>query len=185
MKSLLALMLVATPAALAAQKSSAPSPSVSASEVSAASIQDFDSFVSKASEPKAWTMTRLHSKTGKWNKQYYRLQGVKFDVVKTNSLVSPARGMVEFPVEVTQSPDFDSEQDAMQSSNLGPLRITYYFTADYSLRSAKWALEKMSYRVGILGRAPDPTMFSASRDEILNDTGFGQGLSRMVSSWVR
>jgi hypothetical protein len=170
--------------AAAGPKHNAPSPKL-ASDVTATSVDEFRAFVKDASTPEAWTHVRQHSKTGKWNKQYFKRGPVKYDVVKTDSLVSPAKGLAEFSVEVRQSEGFDTQEEATVSESLSPLRMTYLFKNDYSLVDGAWALAQISYRTAFADRAPDPTVFTATRDSVLQKAGDGAGLALLLGKWVR
>jgi hypothetical protein len=148
-------------------------------------VADFKRLVASASEPKEWSQVRQHSKTGKWSKQYYSVGQVKFDVKKTDSLVSPAMGIVAFPVEVRQSEFFDTEQEAQGSTALSKLRMTFFYSGKYLLDGANWQVDRFSYNASFGDNPPDPTTATLPREKLIADRDAGTGEAQILAKWIR
>jgi hypothetical protein len=148
-------------------------------------VAEFELIVSSASDPRQWSKVFRHSKNGKWAKQYYSLGQVKFDVWRTDSLVSPAMGLVNFPIEVTQSEFLDTQAEAEQSSSLSKLKVTYFMTGKYLLDDGAWHVDRFSYYAAVGDRAPDPTTVSEGRQDLLDGLKAEAGIARMIEKWIR
>lgn len=118
-------------------------------------IASFQSVVKRGSEPKEWTDVFQNPKTGKWTKRYYFLGEVKYDVKKTDSLVSPIVGLVSFPVKAKFSPQFETEDEASNSTGAYiPLSLSYSVEGQYSANNSAWKLDQFRYK----DTAPDSAL---------------------------
>jgi hypothetical protein len=184
-KALAILVLIAAHAyAGPARNTTADASSASRPQPAADPVADFKSIVSSAADPKEWSTVFQHSKTGKWAKQYYFLGQVKFDVKKTDSLLNPVIGIVNFPLEVSQSEFFDARQEAEQSTALSKLRMTYYLTGKYLFDGGTWHIDQFSYYAAFGGGAPDKTTVSVPREKLVQDLETKSGMARMLEKWI-
>lgn len=110
-------------------------------------VASFQSVVNRGSESKEWTTVHLNPTSGKWTKRYYFLGEVKYDVKKTDSLVSPIIGLVSFPVKVKFSPQFETEDEATKSAGeYIPLSLSYSIEGRYSVSNSAWKLDQFRYK---------------------------------------
>jgi hypothetical protein len=165
--------------------SAPPGPPASLAQTSHDPVIEFKTLVAEASTPAEWSTVYVHSKLGKWAKQYYSLGQVKYDIKKTDSLLSPAMGIVSFPVAVKQSEFFPTRQEAEDSTEFSSLRITYFLTGQYFFSDGIWRVDQFSYYVAVGNRTPDPTTFTTSREQLVQDLKGESGLSRVLEKWVR
>lgn len=148
-------------------------------------ITDFKALVATGSEQKMWTRVRQNNKTKKWSKNYYALGEVKFDIKKTDSLLSPAMGLVSFPITITQSELFDNEQDAAQSTSMSTLRITLYYSGKYLFKDSAWEVDEFSFNAAVGNNPPDPTTVTLNRDQLLRAREAETGEAALIAKWIR
>jgi hypothetical protein len=185
-RTAIAILCILVSASLSAAPGKKPPPATANSQLTASDpVVDFKALVVTASEPKEWIKVRQHSKTRKWSKQYYTLGQVKFDVKKTDSLVSPAVGLVNFPIEVKRSEFFDTEQEAAQSTSLSDQRMTFYYSGKYLLNDGAWQTDQFSYYASFGDNPPDLTTATLSRGKLVRDYEAGTGEAQLLGKWIR
>lgn len=148
-------------------------------------VASFKSLVSFASEPTKWTRVFFHDGKKKWVKHYISLGSVKFDVKKTDSLISPAMGVVAFTIDVVSSEFFDTEQDAAQTATVSDLKVTYFYQGRYIYADKSWQTDQFSYRIAIKDAPPDRMTFTVSRDRLLREQVEEKGNGALLTKWIK
>lgn len=168
-------------AAAAAQPERA---SASAAERAPDPVASFKAFIATASEPRQWERVYEFKKQGKWVKHYYTLDATKFDVQKTDSLISPVKGVVSISLKVVASEFANTEQEAKQSNSLSKANITYLVSAEYLFTDGAWRVDHFSYRANIEGLPSDRTTINAPREKLLRDRGADTNIASILAKWV-
>ncbi|MCC2954533.1 hypothetical protein LK542_02760 [Massilia sp. IC2-477] len=181
----LAFLLTAAVAPAAPVKKVAAAPSTTSQAAVQEQVADFKALVATASEPKTWTRVFLHPRNGKWVKQYYFLGQVKFDIKKTDSLLNPAMGLVNFPVEVKLSDFYATEEEAAQSTTLSDLKVTYFYSGKYLFSDSGWHTDQFSYYAAIGDNPPERTTVQLPRERLLQNREAGKEESQWLYKWVR
>jgi hypothetical protein len=88
--------------------------------------------------------------TKSWKKMHHELdsESAKFDVKKTDSLVSPYVGVLEFVVHERQSPRYSSENSARQATEF-PKTYNMQHRHTYSYQDGKWVLKSKECDAGM------------------------------------
>ena len=149
-------------------------------------VADFKSFVANSSVPTEWTDVVFIPKTQKWKKNYFSLSEVRYDVKKTDSLVSPINGTVSFSIKLRISRFFDTKEEAESSNELWDIGdATYYVTAEYLIDEGKWYLNQFSVRSKFSVDANATETFLLTRTEILAGSTRWTGMRGALQRWVR
>jgi len=149
-------------------------------------VTDFKSLVASASPPKEWTEVTQHPKNLKWLKKYFSTGEIRYDVKKTDSLVTPIKGIVSFPVRVLSSNFYDTKEEAESSTELWDIAdVTYFLTGDYLIDDGKWRLNQFSLRSKFKGNIPEQGPFYMSRDEIEAGSTRWGGIDSILKRWLR
>lgn len=181
---LLALYVLAAYANATSPNKSAPPPVAHASpEVDP--VSQFKKIVSSSSQPEQWTKVYLHTISGKWAKQYFVISNVKYDVKKTDSLVTPVMGIVNFTVAITQSDFFTSKEEAEESTALSKLKMTEFVTGKYLFEDGNWRVDQFSYYAAIGDNPPDRTTVTLSREKIIEGQKRAPQQLSPFEKWIR
>lgn len=149
-------------------------------------VKAFQEIVVTSSEPKEWTRVYLNSRLHKWAKQYYVIGEVKYDVKKTDSLVTPILGLVYFPLAIKQSELFESQLEAEESTGISSSNpgLRYRVTGTYHADDAAWHLTEFQYEdanppiVGVRN-----TKFTATGDSLRTEKN--SALGNALQKWIR
>lgn len=146
-------------------------------------VPAFQSLVADASEPKQWSRLFQNPRTSKWVKQSFLLQDVKYDVKKTDSLVSPIVGTVKFTVAIRITTPVDTEAEAETNTSMAALLPVYEFNGTYTPAEKGWALQEFKYKSMDVGSPLRGQEFTAAPSLIQTqkDTAVGAVLQR----WLR
>lgn len=103
---------------------------------------DFEKFVLAANSEVDGSESVYFDKTiSKWFKCYVRLVDLRYDVKKTDSLLTPMWGIVRFLARFSISQPFDSEQEALAGSVTPWLRRPEYrIELNYGFKDGRWSL---------------------------------------------
>jgi len=82
-----------------------------------------------------------------WAKRKMSLDDIIYDVQKTNSLVTPYLGIVNFKVYLRQTPFFPTGEEAKASGSFGEADDGRACRATYGFQEGKWTLKKCEYHV--------------------------------------
>lgn len=148
-------------------------------------VAQFKLIIATASEPKEWSHVFLHPKFGKWAKQYIVISNVKYDVKKTDSLVTPVMGVVSFSIGITQSEFFDNKQEAEESTTLSKLRVTQFMTGKYLFEDSAWRVEQFRYNAAFGNNPPDNIFVTLTRDMMIQDSEKSAAQAAVLGKWVR
>lgn len=93
-----------------------------------------------------------------WARRYMRIEDVKFDVKRTDSLIAPIVGIVSFKQITEVSPTFPSKAEAegtrLVNNSIPPRRDSVVL--HYVYRDAKWQFRSGEYEVRYEGMGLDP-----------------------------
>lgn len=183
--SLLCALAVVSAVAAPPKKATAAGAPASQAAVAADPVSDFKALVASASEPKEWTGVHQNSRTQKWSKQQFTAGEIKYDIKKTDSLISPVKGLVSFPVTMRMSEYFDTKEDAEAAPVAPTRRLTSYLTGEYDLIDGAWRLDKFSYYSAFGDAAPNRDVETITRDKLTKNLGNGTGMAMILEKWFR
>jgi len=107
-------------------------------------VATFEAFVKHSHEAcAAATPTYLNRYKNQWAKRRFVLEGVKYDVKKTDSLVTPVVGIVQFRLRADQSALFQTRDEAERASEF-PLKSDGFaaVTLRYAFKDDKWTFNE-------------------------------------------
>lgn len=112
-------------------------------------VRSFEQHLALAKEStNSNTSVHFNKRKNGWMKQRYRVIDLKFDVKKTDSLVSPIVGLVSMDLLTEASDAFPSQEEAEKLVSFDPkASITDRMSLSYVYRDAKWTFSKGSYEV--------------------------------------
>ena len=113
-------------------------------------VAAFEALIQRASAatPGSWVYFAQGAK--KWARGYARLDDVKYDVKKTDSLVAPLAAVVTFKLTTSISPRFDSQSEAEATRAIDaslPDRLEVV-ALNYAWRDNRWVLTSGEREVG-------------------------------------
>ncbi len=73
-----------------------------------------------------------------WAKRRFTVSRIKYDVKKTDSLISPLLGMVSFELDIDQSHLYPSKKEAEESTTFELTIPPYNISLNYSYIDSKW-----------------------------------------------
>lgn len=144
--------------------------------------QSFQAIVAQASDTKLGTHVFLNTQS-KWIKQFFYVGEVRYDVKKTDSLITPIVGMVSFPVEMKAAGPFDSREEA--ESAITPTRSVSQYAVDgtYHVRENAWRLSEFKYRDSDASSPLAGSQFTATPEKLV--AGGKETLYPILKNWVR
>lgn len=147
-------------------------------------VDAFKKVIAEASQPASWSYVYLDRQEAKWAKSYVMISDVKYDVRKTDSLISPVIGIVEFSSRMPQSLLFDTQAEAEASTQPAPDEFvpSFGFVANYTYNKGAWTLQKITYRSNRPNSIIGPQ--EATRDYIIQNATDGT-VNRIMMRWVR
>lgn len=148
-------------------------------------VTDFKALVASASSPTEWTNLYQNPKTQKWVKQYFSSGEIAYDVIKTDSLLNPVKGVVSFPVTIRLSDAFDSKEAAENSTSSTNRKLTYFMTGEYFLTEGNWQMKQFSYQVAIGDGPTDRMVEVLPRQKIVDNISNGTGMAVILQKWLR
>lgn len=112
-------------------------------------VRSFEQFLMASKESTNTTTSVFFNKhKNGWVKQRYRVVELKFDVKKTDSLVTPIVGLVTLDLLTEASDAFPSQEEAEKLISFNVMAsITDRMSLTYAYRDSKWAFSKGSYEV--------------------------------------
>lgn len=100
----------------------------------------------------ATTATERHDRPyfnqshAKWSKRRFEIKDVKYDVRKTDSLVTSIVGSVSFELTTTQTPLFQTREEAQQSSAFDPnSQNSFRVNLNFAHRTGIWSFVNGRY----------------------------------------
>ena len=100
----------------------------------------------------ATTATERHDRPyfnqshSKWSKRRFEIRDVKYDVRKTDSLVTSIVGSVSFELTTTQTPLFQTREEAQRSSAFDPnSQNSFRVNLNFAHRTGIWSLVNGRY----------------------------------------
>jgi hypothetical protein len=111
-------------------------------------VQTFDAFLKKATATTASsTPTYFNAYKKQWAKRRFRIEGLKMDVRKTDSLVTPLLGLVSFTLHTEQTDFFPTEQQAKAADKADPKTQTAFeITLRYGFQDSAWVFLDGTHR---------------------------------------
>jgi hypothetical protein len=127
-------------------------------------VEAFELIVTGASTPNSWVKTVQNTKTQKWTIRYFSMNGITYDVKKTDSLVNPIIGVVKFSLDVNQSAAADTQADAESMPDMvrGKYDPQYDMVGTYVFKAGGWHLREFKYT--------DRNVYSGLRGSTLEHT---------------
>jgi hypothetical protein len=189
-RTLLALGMAACISAQAAAPGKAPAtpkrPAQMASPTPAQDpVSEFKALVASASTSTEASNVHQDSKSQRWTKQLYTPGEVKYDVKKTDSLISPIKGIVTFPVTIRTAGPFDTKEQADSSTAFSGRKMTAFITGEYNLVDGAWQLNNFSYQVAFGENPPDRDTITVPRDKLIASEGSAKGIAVILKPWIR
>jgi hypothetical protein len=103
-----------------------------------------------------------------WAKRCFTVSNLKFDVKKTDSLVTPIVGFVNFDLITDQTDLYQTKEEAEASKVFDPKFITpYQISLTYTYRNGKWSFSKGSYES--LNPIMKGKTFSLTKENIISE----------------
>lgn len=146
-------------------------------------VKSFHDFVSSASEPKEWATIRQNARTQKWFKARFTTSDVKYDVRKTDSLVTPITGIVSFLLSVRQSDAFESKDDAERALVSSARGLDFRIEGKYHVVDDDWRVSELrTIDIGP-GSREVPVVLTEAGDELRSKKESNQ--FNMLERWIR
>jgi len=83
---------------------------------------------------------------GGWVKRRFEIVDGKYDVQRTDSLVSPVLGVTGFMLRAEQTPPYPTRAQAEAANAMEPGAVTvYYITLRYTYRDSRWHFKDGEY----------------------------------------
>lgn len=97
--------------------------------------------------------------------KYAILNNYKYDVKKSDSLISPYVGYLEFVFKTYAYKKFDSKEDAYKDNSIDELIITKTYQINYGYQDGKWVATSGEYKLNMFNEEY-PGMKKCSEKEL-------------------
>jgi hypothetical protein len=91
------------------------------------------------------TLVLFNKGKSTWHKRKYTISNIKYDVKKTDSLVSPIVALVTFDLAVEHSVPFQTKEEADAVTDYTEFKMTNGVTLNYALTSGVWVFKGGMY----------------------------------------
>lgn len=116
-------------------------------------VKKFEAFLMEA-EVATNTKSSVRPIQGGWRKYRYAVNDVKYDVTKTNSLVSPIIGTVSFYLRTEVGEKYSSQEEADTLTTFDSAGVVVdEVSITYSFNNEKWRINKATYKNILWGKA--------------------------------
>lgn len=118
------------------------------------------------------TLVYFNKGKSTWLKRKYTVSNMKYDVKKTDSLVSPVVALVTFDLIVEASVPFQTKEEADAAADYNPeFKMINDVTLNYALTSGTWVLKGGLYKPMLAAMQKEPQFtFPINPDKLTPET---------------
>lgn len=140
----------------------------------------FESLINEAARvTNSTTPTYLNSTRQLWAKRRYKITDVKYDVRKTDSLLTPVVGLAAFTLELNQTALVGTREEAEALSVfIVDKALKYKIALTYSFKESRWQFKDGEFQ----GTYPGAGKYPITQEEFLNEPN---ALFTALLGWVK